>query len=162
MLRLDLFETLNRFVFMVWVFGFSVSLEFHGSWTILHHTKHGVYIATLTVFTLAASAPIFNAFWIIFCFSLPSFVMSCVSCNVLASALFGLLALCIPHSPYLFCCRCEQLLGVNGNLRQELMLVKRDHGAGEQFQTLEESLACLLQTLVQKYAAFFFFTSKED
>ncbi|XP_048033277.1 signal transducer and activator of transcription 6 isoform X1 [Megalobrama amblycephala] len=44
---------------------------------------------------------------------------------------------------------CEQLLGVNGNLRQELMLVKRDHGAGEQFQTLEENLACLLQTLVQ-------------
>lgn len=53
---------------------------------------------------------------------------------------------------YLLCCRCEQLLGVNANLRQELMLVKRDHGEAEQFHTLEESLACLLQTLVQKYA----------
>ncbi|KTG42584.1 hypothetical protein cypCar_00003253, partial [Cyprinus carpio] len=44
--------------------------------------------------------------------------------------------------------RCEQLLGVNGNLRQELMLVKRDHG-GAEFHTLQESLAHLLQTLIQ-------------
>ncbi|KAI5612208.1 signal transducer and activator of transcription 6, interleukin-4 induced, partial [Silurus asotus] len=44
---------------------------------------------------------------------------------------------------------CEQLLGVNGNLRQELMLVKREHGNGEQVQKLEESLNCLLQTLIQ-------------
>uniref|UniRef100_A0A8C2FR31 Signal transducer and activator of transcription 5B-like n=1 Tax=Cyprinus carpio TaxID=7962 RepID=A0A8C2FR31_CYPCA len=43
---------------------------------------------------------------------------------------------------------CEQLLGVNGNLRQELMLVKRDHG-GAEFHTLQESLAHLLQTLIQ-------------
>uniref|UniRef100_A0A671TE06 Signal transducer and activator of transcription n=1 Tax=Sinocyclocheilus anshuiensis TaxID=1608454 RepID=A0A671TE06_9TELE len=44
---------------------------------------------------------------------------------------------------------CEQLLGVNSNLRQELMLVKRDHGGVEQFHTLQESLAHLLQTLIQ-------------
>uniref|UniRef100_A0A673IH39 Signal transducer and activator of transcription n=1 Tax=Sinocyclocheilus rhinocerous TaxID=307959 RepID=A0A673IH39_9TELE len=44
---------------------------------------------------------------------------------------------------------CEQLLGVNGNLRQELMLVKRDHGGAEQFHTLQESLTHLLQTLIQ-------------
>uniref|UniRef100_A0A672K5L5 Signal transducer and activator of transcription n=1 Tax=Sinocyclocheilus grahami TaxID=75366 RepID=A0A672K5L5_SINGR len=44
---------------------------------------------------------------------------------------------------------CEQLLGVNGNLRQELMLVKRDHGEAEQFHTLQESLTHLLQTLIQ-------------
>ncbi|XP_058619339.1 signal transducer and activator of transcription 6 isoform X1 [Onychostoma macrolepis] len=44
---------------------------------------------------------------------------------------------------------CEQLLGVNSNLRQELMLVKRDHGGAEQFHTLQESLAHLLQTLIQ-------------
>uniref|UniRef100_A0A673N9W2 Signal transducer and activator of transcription n=1 Tax=Sinocyclocheilus rhinocerous TaxID=307959 RepID=A0A673N9W2_9TELE len=35
------------------------------------------------------------------------------------------------------------------NLRQELMLVKRDHGGVEQFHTLQESLAHLLQTLIQ-------------
>ncbi|XP_051517084.1 signal transducer and activator of transcription 5B-like isoform X1 [Myxocyprinus asiaticus] len=44
---------------------------------------------------------------------------------------------------------CEQLLGVNGNLRQELMLVKRDHGGAEQFHTLQDSLDGLLQTLIQ-------------
>ncbi|XP_027026124.1 signal transducer and activator of transcription 6 isoform X2 [Tachysurus fulvidraco] len=44
---------------------------------------------------------------------------------------------------------CEQLLGVNGNLRQELMLVKREHGSGEQIHKLEESLNHLLQTLIQ-------------
>ncbi|XP_043080065.1 signal transducer and activator of transcription 6 isoform X2 [Puntigrus tetrazona] len=44
---------------------------------------------------------------------------------------------------------CEQLLGVNGNLRQELMLVKRDHGEVETFNTLVESLAHLLKTLIQ-------------
>ncbi|XP_060794408.1 signal transducer and activator of transcription 6 isoform X2 [Neoarius graeffei] len=45
--------------------------------------------------------------------------------------------------------RCEQLLGVNGNLRQELMLVKREHGSGEHIHKLEESLNRLLQTLIQ-------------
>uniref|UniRef100_A0A4W4EDU0 Signal transducer and activator of transcription n=1 Tax=Electrophorus electricus TaxID=8005 RepID=A0A4W4EDU0_ELEEL len=44
--------------------------------------------------------------------------------------------------------RCEQLLGVNGNLRQELMLVKRDHGSVEQFHLLEENLSHLLQLLI--------------
>uniref|UniRef100_A0A8C1J499 Signal transducer and activator of transcription n=1 Tax=Cyprinus carpio TaxID=7962 RepID=A0A8C1J499_CYPCA len=44
---------------------------------------------------------------------------------------------------------CEQLLGVNSNLRQELMLVKRDHGVVEQFHTLQESLAHVLQTLIK-------------
>ncbi|CAM4678585.1 unnamed protein product [Leuciscus chuanchicus] len=44
---------------------------------------------------------------------------------------------------------CEQLLGVNSNLRQELMLMKRDHGEAEQLHTLQESLELLLQTLVQ-------------
>ncbi|XP_060751097.1 signal transducer and activator of transcription 6 isoform X2 [Tachysurus vachellii] len=44
---------------------------------------------------------------------------------------------------------CEQLLGVNGNLRQELMLVKREHGSGEHIHKLEESLNHLLQTLIQ-------------
>ncbi|XP_067302182.1 signal transducer and activator of transcription 6 [Pseudorasbora parva] len=44
---------------------------------------------------------------------------------------------------------CEQLLGVNGNLRQELMLVKRDHGGAEQFHKLQESLEGLVQTLIQ-------------
>ncbi|KAK3547842.1 hypothetical protein QTP86_031969 [Hemibagrus guttatus] len=44
---------------------------------------------------------------------------------------------------------CEQLLGVNGNLRQELMLVKRDHGSAEPIHKLEESLNRLLQTLIQ-------------
>uniref|UniRef100_A0AAY5EML8 Signal transducer and activator of transcription n=1 Tax=Electrophorus electricus TaxID=8005 RepID=A0AAY5EML8_ELEEL len=43
---------------------------------------------------------------------------------------------------------CEQLLGVNGNLRQELMLVKRDHGSVEQFHLLEENLSHLLQLLI--------------
>ncbi|XP_026099679.1 signal transducer and activator of transcription 6 isoform X1 [Carassius auratus] len=43
---------------------------------------------------------------------------------------------------------CEQLLIVNGNLRQELMLVNRDHG-GAEFHKLQESLAHLLQTLIQ-------------
>lgn len=45
--------------------------------------------------------------------------------------------------------RCEQLLGVNGNLRHEVMLVKRDHGVAEPFQTMEETLSRLLQTLIQ-------------
>ncbi|XP_026776231.3 signal transducer and activator of transcription 6 isoform X1 [Pangasianodon hypophthalmus] len=44
---------------------------------------------------------------------------------------------------------CEQLLGVNGNLRQELMLVKREHGSGEHIHNLEENLNRLLQTLIQ-------------
>ncbi|KAM9444641.1 signal transducer and activator of transcription 6 isoform 2-T3 [Clarias gariepinus] len=44
---------------------------------------------------------------------------------------------------------CEQLLGVNSNLRQELMLVKREHGSGEHFHKLEENLNVLLQTLIQ-------------
>ncbi|XP_056094680.1 signal transducer and activator of transcription 6 [Rhinichthys klamathensis goyatoka] len=44
---------------------------------------------------------------------------------------------------------CEQLLGVNGNLKQELMLMKADHGEAEEFHTLQESLALLLQTLIQ-------------
>ncbi|XP_049342469.1 signal transducer and activator of transcription 6 isoform X2 [Astyanax mexicanus] len=43
---------------------------------------------------------------------------------------------------------CEQLLGVNSNLRQEIMLLRRDHGA-EHFHQLEESLSRLLQTLIQ-------------
>uniref|UniRef100_A0AAR2L341 Signal transducer and activator of transcription n=1 Tax=Pygocentrus nattereri TaxID=42514 RepID=A0AAR2L341_PYGNA len=46
-------------------------------------------------------------------------------------------------------CRCEQLLGVNSNLRQEVMLVKRDHGSAEHFHQLEENLNRLLQTLIQ-------------
>ncbi|KAA0707155.1 Signal transducer and activator of transcription 5B [Triplophysa tibetana] len=44
---------------------------------------------------------------------------------------------------------CEQLLGVNGNLRQEVMLVKEDHRGDLEFHTLEESLERLLQTLIQ-------------
>ncbi|KAK7132393.1 hypothetical protein R3I93_018817 [Phoxinus phoxinus] len=44
---------------------------------------------------------------------------------------------------------CEQLLGVNSNLKQELMLMKRDHGEAEQFHTCHETLTLLLQTLVQ-------------
>ncbi|XP_066527253.1 signal transducer and activator of transcription 6 isoform X2 [Hoplias malabaricus] len=44
---------------------------------------------------------------------------------------------------------CEQLLGVNSNLRQELMLVKRDHGGAEHFHQLEEKLNQLLKTLIQ-------------
>ncbi|XP_056588908.1 signal transducer and activator of transcription 6 [Triplophysa dalaica] len=44
---------------------------------------------------------------------------------------------------------CEQLLGVNGNLRQEVMLVKEDHRGDLEFHTLEESLEHLLQTLIQ-------------
>ncbi|KAL6483066.1 hypothetical protein MHYP_G00079380 [Metynnis hypsauchen] len=44
---------------------------------------------------------------------------------------------------------CEQLLGVNSNLRQEVMLVKRDHGSAEHFHQLEENLNRLLQTLIQ-------------
>lgn len=43
---------------------------------------------------------------------------------------------------------CEQLLGVNSNLRQEIMLLRRDHGA-EHFHQLEDSLNRLLQTLIQ-------------
>jgi len=69
-----------------------------------------------------------------------------------------ILSLCFPHSlTYLFCCRCEQLLGVNSNLKQELMLMKADHGEAEEFHTLQESLALLLQTLIQKYSGFFQF-----
>lgn len=58
-----------------------------------------------------------------------------------------------PHSLILSCSllRCEQLLGVNGNLRQELMLVKGEHGSGEHIHKLEESLNRLLQTLIQRY-----------
>ncbi|RXN11723.1 signal transducer and activator of transcription 5B-like isoform X1 [Labeo rohita] len=44
---------------------------------------------------------------------------------------------------------CEQVLIVNGKLRQELMLVKRDHGDAEQFHKLEDNLAHLLKTLIQ-------------
>lgn len=44
---------------------------------------------------------------------------------------------------------CEQLLVVNGNLRQELMLVKVDHGDVERLRNLEEKLARLLKTLIQ-------------
>lgn len=70
------------------------------------------------------------------------------------------LCFCLPNAPLLFpyslipsCSlyRCEQLLGVNGNLRQELMLVKRDHGSGEHIHKLEESLSRLMQTLIQRY-----------
>ncbi|XP_073794221.1 signal transducer and activator of transcription 6 isoform X1 [Danio rerio] len=43
----------------------------------------------------------------------------------------------------------EQLLIVNGNLRQELMLMKVDHGDAERLRTLEENLARLLKTLIQ-------------
>ncbi|XP_072512625.1 signal transducer and activator of transcription 6 [Salminus brasiliensis] len=44
---------------------------------------------------------------------------------------------------------CEQLLGVNSNLRQEVMLLKRDHGTAEQFHQLEDNLDHLLQTLIK-------------
>lgn len=40
--------------------------------------------------------------------------------------------------------RCEQLLGVNGKLRQELMLI------GEIIPELQERLAKLLQVLIQR------------
>lgn len=41
--------------------------------------------------------------------------------------------------------RCEQLLGVNGKLRQELMLI------GEPIPELQERLGQLLQVLIQRY-----------
>lgn len=41
--------------------------------------------------------------------------------------------------------RCEQLLGVNGKLRQELMLM------GEPIPELQERLGQLLQVLIQRY-----------
>lgn len=113
---------------------------------------------------LAASAPIFNVLWIIFCFTPPCFVVMHVLqpvgiCliwpSVSVSSTFSFLL-------YLFCCRCEQLLGVNSNLRQELMLIKRDHGDAEQFHTLQENLALLLQTLVQKYSGLFQFWERWD
>ncbi|XP_051961263.1 signal transducer and activator of transcription 6 [Xyrauchen texanus] len=44
---------------------------------------------------------------------------------------------------------CEQLLGVNVNLRQELMLLKRDLGGNQQIHLLQDTLECLVQTLVQ-------------
>lgn len=56
---------------------------------------------------------------------------------------------------YFFGGRCEQVLIVNGKLRQELMLVKRDHGDAEQFHKLEDNLAHLLKTLIQRYAGLF-------
>lgn len=51
---------------------------------------------------------------------------------------------------YFLDCRCEQLLGVNGNLRQEVMLVKEDHRGDLEFHTLEDSLERLIQTLIQR------------
>lgn len=44
-----------------------------------------------------------------------------------------------------FSVRCEQLLGVNGKLRQELMLI------GEPIPELQERLGQLLQILIQRY-----------
>lgn len=44
-----------------------------------------------------------------------------------------------------FSVRCEQLLGVNGKLRQELMLI------GEPIPELQERLRQLLQVLIQRY-----------
>lgn len=44
-----------------------------------------------------------------------------------------------------FVLRCEQLLGVNGKLRQELMLI------GEPIPELQERLGQLLQVLIQRY-----------
>lgn len=44
-----------------------------------------------------------------------------------------------------FSVRCEQLLGVNGKLRQELMLI------GEPIPELQERLGQLLQALIQRY-----------
>ncbi|XP_030623180.1 signal transducer and activator of transcription 6 [Chanos chanos] len=44
---------------------------------------------------------------------------------------------------------CEQLVGVNGKLRQEIMLVGRDYGEAEELQELQDRLRLLLQTLIQ-------------
>ncbi|XP_063065443.1 signal transducer and activator of transcription 6 isoform X2 [Engraulis encrasicolus] len=44
---------------------------------------------------------------------------------------------------------CEQLLGVNVQLRQEVILVGQDHGSPEPFADLQERLVMLLKTLIQ-------------
>ncbi|XP_062872040.1 signal transducer and activator of transcription 6 isoform X2 [Trichomycterus rosablanca] len=44
--------------------------------------------------------------------------------------------------------QCQQLFEVNVNLRQELMLLKRDFGTDEKVHPLIENLNCLLQTLI--------------
>lgn len=44
---------------------------------------------------------------------------------------------------------CEQLLGVNVQLRQEVILVGQDHGSPEPFAELQERLGILLKTLIQ-------------
>lgn len=50
-----------------------------------------------------------------------------------------------------FFVRCEQLLGVNGKLRQELMLVGELMLIGEPIPELQERLEQLLQVLIQRY-----------
>lgn len=105
-----------------------------------------MYIAALTLLI------VFNVPWVIFSTALTGFIHTFDVTHVMQP--FGLNVFHILFF-YFFVGRCEQLLGVNGNLRQELMLVKRDHGVVEQFHTLQESLAHLLQTLIQRYAGLF-------
>lgn len=63
-----------------------------------------------------------------------------------ARLLVFLLTLLLPvHVP--LSVRCEQLLGVNGKLRQELMLI------GELIPDLQERLGHLLQVLIQRYCS---------
>ncbi|XP_062397256.1 signal transducer and activator of transcription 6 [Sardina pilchardus] len=44
---------------------------------------------------------------------------------------------------------CEQLLGVNVQLRQEVILVGQDHGSSEPFADMQDRLGMLLKTLIQ-------------
>lgn len=101
---------------------------------------------------------VFNVPWVIFSTALTGFIHTFDVTHVMQP--FGLNVF---HNLffYFFIGRCEQLLGVNGNLRQELMLVKRDHG-GAEFHTLQESLAHLLQTLIQRYAGLFQIWERSD
>ncbi|KAG5282418.1 hypothetical protein AALO_G00055780 [Alosa alosa] len=44
---------------------------------------------------------------------------------------------------------CEQLLGVNVQLRQEVILVGQDHGSSDPFSDMQDRLGNLLKTLIQ-------------
>lgn len=73
-------------------------------------------------------------------FAKSSFVLHRLHARLLVFLLTLLLSVHVPLSV-----RCEQLLGVNGKLRQELMLI------GELIPDLQERLGHLLQVLIQRY-----------